>query len=99
MGPGPLCLGEAYGLGCTSWGSTILMPRLSSSVFFLLIPPFCWLCQALGLVYMSPFLSWLTAAVAGMMHKTPAHSSWLNPSTCLPSTLPWPWALEYGLHG
>lgn len=50
------------------------------SLCFLLIPPLCWLCQALGLLYTALFVSWLSAAVAEMSFGT-----WVHPQDpCLP---------------
>lgn len=60
-------------------GQHHLGPR-PPSLHFLLIPPLCWLCQALGLVYVVLFLSWLSAAVAEMSLGT-----WVHPQDpCLP---------------
>lgn len=61
-------------------GQHHLHPQPVSLHAFPTDPIFCWLCQALGLVYMALILSWLSAAVFKVSLGT-----WVHPQDpCLP---------------
>lgn len=67
----------------TAWGHLMGQHHVNpqpASLCLLLIPPLCWLCQALELVYMALFSSWLSAAVAEVSLGTWVHP----PDPCLP---------------